>query len=226
MQRTVADVMSGSVVAVRPAGGFKEIVTLMRQHNVSAVPVVDTSDQVIGIVSEADLLLKEIPVEESATASLLATGRRGERARAAGVTAADLMTSPVATIRGSAPVTDAARLMHDQRIKRLPVVDPDGRLIGIVSRIDVLSVFDRPDGQLRDELRDDVIRGRFRLDPAAFDVEVSSGIVTVSGLVSRRETAMRLLDAIQHSDGVVDVRNQLSYPREDQPEPTAARRWQ
>jgi CBS domain-containing protein len=222
MNSTVANVMSGGIAAVRPAAGFKEIVTLMRQHNVSAVPVVDSSDHVIGIVSEADLLLKEVPVDESATASLLATGRRGERARAAGTTAADLMTPSVTKIRGNAPVTEAARLMHDQRIKRLPVVDRDGKLIGIVSRVDVLSVYDRPDEQIRDEISTGVIAGEFRLDPAFFDVVVSSRIVTVSGPVKRHEIAMRLLDAIRHSDGVVDVRDHLSYPRNDQRDPAAA----
>ncbi len=212
MHRTVANVMSGGVAAVRPTAGFKELVTLMRQHNVSAVPVVDTSDRVIGIVSEADLLLKEVPVDESATASILATGRRGERARAAGITAAELMTSPVAKIRDNAPVTEAARLMHDQRIKRLPVVDPDGRLIGVVSRVDVLSVFDRPDQEIRDEISTGIIGGEFGLDPSTFDVAVDSGIVTVSGRMNRRETAMGLLDAIRHNDGVVDVQDHLSYP--------------
>lgn len=212
MHSTVADVMSGSVIAVRPAAGFKEIVTLMRQHNVSAVPVVDTGRQVIGIVSEADLLLKEVPADGSPMMSILATGRRGERARAAGVTAADLMTSPVMTIREAAPVTEAARLMHDWRVKRLPVIDGDGKLTGIVSRIDVLSVFDRPDERIRDEISKGVIAREVGLDPDAVEVAVSSGIVTVTGRVNQRETAMRLLEAIRHSDGVVDVRDRLSYP--------------
>lgn len=223
MQSTVRDVMSGAVVAVRPAAGFKEIVTLMRQHNVSAVPVVDTDHHVIGIVSEADLLLKEIPADESQSASLLATGRRGEYARAAAVTAADLMTTPAATIRETAPVTEAARLMHDRRVKRLPVVDGDGKLIGIVSRVDVLSVFDRPDEQIRAEISTGVIAGQFGLDPGAVEVTVSSGIVTVSGPVNRRETAMRLLEAIRHSDGVVAVRDRLDYPRDEQAQAAPAR---
>ena len=223
MNRTVADVMSGSVVAVRPAAGFKEIVTLMRQQNVSAVPVVDRPGHIIGIVSEADLLLKELPVEESQTASILATGRRGERARAAGVTAGDLMTPAVVKIRKDAPVTEAAQLMHDQRVKRLPVVDRDGKLIGVVSRVDVLSVFDRPDEQIRDEIANGIISGKFRFDPGALDVDVSSGIVTVSGPVKRRDTAAQLLEAIRHSDGVVDVRDRFSYPREGQPASATAR---
>lgn len=217
MPKTVADVMSGSVVAVRPTAGFKEIVTLMRQHNVSAVPVVDPPGHLIGIVSEADLLLKEVPVTGSPVASILATGRRGEHARAAGVTAAEVMTSAVVTIRKDAPVTEAARLMHDQRVKRLPVVEGDGHLVGIVSRVDLLSVFDRPDHQVRDQIRTDVIAGEFKLDPGAFDVTVRSGIVTVGGPVDTRETAMRLLDAIRHSDGVVDLRDRLSYPGGNEP---------
>lgn len=225
MHSTVRDVMSGSVVAVRPAAGFKEIVRLMRQHNVSAVPVVDTDSNVIGIVSEADLLLKEVPADDPAVAatSLLATGRRGELARAAAATAADLMTSSVANIRDNAPVTEAARLMHDRRVKRLPVVDRDGRLIGIVSRIDVLSVFDRPDDQINAEITTEVISREFGLDPAAFEVTVSSGIVTISGPVRDRDTARRLLETIRHSEGVVAVRDRLTYPQSGEADAATAR---
>lgn len=220
MSSRVREIMSGSVVAVRPTAGFKEIVTLMRKHRVSAVPVVDADDHVIGIVSEADLLLKEVSADRSprAAMSIFATGRRGERARAAAVTAGDLMTWSVATIRDDAPVTEAARLMHTRRVKRLPVVDRDGTLIGIVSRVDVLSVFDRPDEQIRAEVTKDVIAGEFGLGPEAFDVTVGSGIVTISGSVPRPDTARRLLEAIRCTEGVVGVRDRLSYPRQDQPQ--------
>lgn len=110
--------------------------------------------------------------------------------------------------------------MHTHRVKRLPVVDLDGKLVGVVSRIDVLSVFDRPDEQIRDGVSKGVIARGLGLDSAldavGVEVTVSSGIVTVTGSVTRRETAMRLLEAIRHSDGVVGVRDRLSYPRDDQ----------
>ncbi len=108
----------------------------------------------------------------------------------------------------------AARRMHDRRVKRLLVVDDDaGRLAGIVSRVDVLSVFDRPDDEIRDEVVKEIIAGEFVLDPNAFDVTVRSGIVTVTGQVENRAIAPLLIAAIRHAEGVVGVRNRLSFPQ-------------
>jgi CBS-domain-containing membrane protein len=99
-------------------------------------------------------------------------------------------------------------------VKRLPVVEDDGRLVGIVSRVDVLSVFERPDEQIRDDVIKKVIAGEFALSPLAFEVTVRTGIVTITGEVERRAIAPDLIDAIRHTEGVVDVRDRISYPRE------------
>ncbi len=219
MNSSVKDVMTTTVVAVRETAGYKHIVSAMRRHAVSAFPVLDADDHVIGVISEADLLLKEIGPEPftGPAASVLATGRRGERAKAAGLTAAELMTRPAVTIGSDASVADAAKLMYARRVRRLPVVEDDGRLVGIVSRVDVLSVFDRPDSQIRDEVMKKVIAGEFALDPHAFDVTVKSGIVTITSHVERPAIAPELVEVIRHVEGVVDVRDRISYPTESPP---------
>jgi len=119
----------------------KDIVLVLRELHVSAFPVLDEAGHVVGVVSEADLLLKEAG-QEALGGYLLSSGRRGGRAKAAGLTAAELMTTPAVTIRPDDSLADAARLMHDRHVKRLPVVDQAGRLVGIVSQVDLLGVFD------------------------------------------------------------------------------------
>jgi CBS-domain-containing membrane protein len=212
MTTTVTDIMSSVVVAVREQACYKEIVTAMRRRHVSGLPVLDESDQVIGLVSEADLLLKDAFPD-----AIHKPGRspwRGKKLTKAGaVTAAELMTAPAVTIRPDATVQDAARTMHLRRVKRLPVVDEAGRLIGIVSRTDVLSVFDRPDELILAEIVGGVVAGEFAFDPAEFDVLVQSGIVTIAGPVARRNVALSLVDAIRHVGGVISVRDRLSYSR-------------
>ncbi len=222
MKSSVRDVMTRNVAAVRETAGYKSIVTAMRRRRVSALPVLDTADHVVGVVSEADLLFKEVGPEPFAGPgkSVLASGRRGEQAKAAAVTAAGLMSTPAIAIGPGASVADAARLMCARRVKRLPVIGDDGRLAGIVSRVDVLSVFDRPDEQIRDDVIKKIIAGEFALNPFAFDVTVRSGIVTITGQVERRAIAADLIDAIRHAEGVVDVRDRTSYPPEHRQAPS------
>ena len=182
MGSRVKDVMTTDVVSVPESAEYKDIVSVVRELRVSAFPVLDVSGHLVGVVSEADLLLKEAG-QEALGGSLISSGRRGEQAKAAGVTAAELMTSPAVTIGPEDSVADAARRMHDRHVKRLPVVDHAGRLVGIVSRVDLLSVFDRPDSEIRATVRKDIIARDFALDPDSFDVQVASGIVTITGQV-------------------------------------------
>jgi len=216
MDSHVKDVMTRDVVSVRGTAEYKDILAVMRELHVSAFPVLDAADHVVGVVSEEDLLLKECG-QEALAGYLIVSGRRGEHAKAAGVTAAELMSKPPVTIGPEDTVAGAARLMHDRRVKRLPVVDDAGRLVGIVSRVDVLSVFDRPDDEIRDQVIKDNVEAEFALDPDALDVTVSSGIVTVTGRVESRTLAPALIEAIRHAEGVVDVRDRLSIPRRTKP---------
>ena len=158
MSATVRDVMTTRVVAVRRDATFKEMAAMLRRSRISAFPVVDDARRVIGVVSEADLLVKE-PVQAEGTSVLAALRHFKEEDKAAGITAGELMTSPAVTVGPDAAVEEAARLMYDRRVKRLPVVTPAGLLVGIISRADVLSVFDRPDQQIRDEVTRQVLPG-------------------------------------------------------------------
>ena len=215
MNSTVKDVMTTSVVAIGESANYKDIIIAMIARRVSACPVLDVTGRVVGVVSEADLLLKELGPEhfDGPGASLRASGRRGERAKANGMTAAELMSSPAVTISPAASVAEAARLMHQYGVKRLPVVDADGQLAGIVSRLDVLSVFTRPDDQIRDDVMQ-VIVGEFALNPDTFGVTVASGVVTVTGQFGSRAVVLQLRDAIRYVEGVVGVRNRARYPSE------------
>ena len=211
MGSRVKDVMTTDVVSVPENAEYKDIVSVVRELRVSAFPVLDAAGHLVGVVSEADLLLKEAG-QEALGGSLISSGRRGEQAKAAGVTAAELMTTPAVTIGPEDSVVDAARLMHDRHVKRLPVVDQAGRLVGIVSRVDLLSVFDRPDSEIRAAVRKDIIAREFALDPDSFDVQVTSGIVTITGQVENQAVAQHLLGALRHAEGVVGVRSRLRFP--------------
>jgi CBS domain-containing protein len=205
--------MTTKVVAVRENASYKEILSVMTGYRISACPVLDAAGHVIGVVSEADLLAKEIgPEPFSGPGRLLrSSGRRGERTKAAALTASELMSTPPITISPDASVTEAARRMHEYGVKRLPVVSEAGQLAGIVSRIDVLSVFTRPDGQIRDEVIHEVIAGRFRLDPEAFKVTVTSGVVTVTGQAGSPAIASGLVSAIRQVEGVIDVWDKIGF---------------
>ena len=210
MGSTVKDVMTTQVVAVRKAASFKEMAVKMRDSRIGAFPVLDDGGRVIGVVSAADMLNKEadLATGPEPLSSLL---RFGDREKAAGVTAAELMTSPAVTIGPDAPVAEAARLMRDRRVKRLPVVNATGHLIGVISRADVLSIFTRPDEQIRHEVIEEVIRNGALVRPQGFTVTVHDGIVTLAGRPENDGAGRDLIEAVQHIEGVVSVRDELSY---------------
>jgi CBS domain-containing protein len=151
MKIAVKDVMTSRVVWVTQDVPYKEMAAALRENRVSAFPVLDDEGKVIGVVSEADLLTKEALDGGYDGMPGMITGllRRQQQGKARGTTAADLMTHPAVTISPDAAVEDAARFMYRNKIKRLPVVDSDGHLIGIIGRADVLSVFDRSDHEIR-----------------------------------------------------------------------------
>lgn len=210
MSTTVADVMTTRVVAVRTDATFKEMAAILRASRISAFPVIDHAGKVIGVVSEADLLVRE--AGQAGRPGLVSVLRhRQERRKVVGVTAGDLMTWPAVTISPGEPVEKAARLMFDRRVKRLPVVNGTGCLVGILSRADVLSVFSRADDEIRREVTDKVILGTFVADPQSFAVTVRDGIVTVSGQPETDQAGHDIVAGARHVDGVVAVRDRLSY---------------
>jgi CBS domain-containing protein len=223
MGSTVKDVMSTHVIAVSPGAPYKEMAAMLHGQRVSAFPVIDEDKKVIGVVSETDMLAKEALEGTVPRTTQLSLTTQGMRSRVNAVTAADLMTKPAVTIGPDEPVTRAARLMFDQRVKRLPVTSDDGTLIGILSRSDVLSVYSRPDAQIRHQVTQDLILGTLRCDPERFTVTVKSGIVTIEGAPETSRAGHDIIDAVRHMEGVVFVRDRLSYPDDSPYHPRVAR---
>jgi CBS domain-containing protein len=211
MNATVKDVMSTHIVAVRKHATYKEMATRLREMHVSAFPVLDDEDKVIGVVSESDLLAKEA-LGDRIPGVFGGMMRSREQAKAEGITAGDLMTAPPVTASPDDTVAHAARLMYGRRVKRLPVVDGDGRLVGIVTRSDVLSVYNKADDDIRRDITDNVILNEFLCDPARFTVTVKDGIVTLEGTPETAAVGHDIVDAAKHADGVVAVRDRLTYP--------------
>ena len=193
MKTAVKDVMTTRVIWVKKDATFREMAAALREYRVSAFPVVDDDRKVIGVVSEADMLTKEALDDEPGMISGILHHR--DQVKARGVTAGDLMTAAVVAVRPEDTVEHAAKLMYDRRVKRLPVTDADGRLVGIISRADVLSVFDRTDAAIRHEITHDVLLGEFLADPARFQVTVKDGIVTLAGRARDQETGHAIVAA-------------------------------
>ena len=216
MRSLVKDLMTTPVVTVEPTTPFKEIVARLTQHKVSALPVVDDDGLVLGVVSEADLLLKEAHPDPDADLPLIWTRRRrAEHDKAAAAAARDLMTVAVVWIPPEATVAEAARRMHAAGVKRLPVVDQRGRLVGIISRADLLKVFNRPDLAIRREIIEDVVVGEFMMDPGRFFIRVHDGVVVLEGRVEHRSLLPLLVRAVHSVEGVVRVENRLAYDLDD-----------
>ena len=216
-KHTVAEVMTRDVVSVRASTGYKEIVETLANHSVSAVPVVDEAGRVLGVVSEADLLYKtEYADQPHPSARLWERKRvRAARGKAAADTAEALMTAPAVSIGPRAKVGAAARLMDVESVKRLPVVDEQGQLVGIVSRADVLRLYLREDGDIAREIRDEVFLHSLWIDPREISIEVAQGVVTLGGTLDRYSTVDIVVELVQSVAGVVDVVNHLTYHVDD-----------
>ena len=210
MKSAVKDVMTTRVIWVNKDATFREIAVALREYRVSAFPVVDGDRKVIGVVSEADMLNKEALIDEPGLLGGIL--HRRDQAKARGITAGDLMTTAVVAVRPQDTAEHAARLMYDRRVKRLPVTDENGRLVGIISRADVLSVFDRTDHDIYQEITDEVILGGFLANPSAFQVTVKDGIVTLAGRPETNEAGHDIVRRVRHVQGVVAVRDRLNYP--------------
>lgn len=193
-----------------PATDLKDVARLLAERRISGVPVVDEGGELLGVVSEGDIVRVEAGEELSGGfLSWLLAGRRP--ARLEGHTAADAMTAPVITARPGQDVAEAARVMTERGVNRLPVVDREGSLVGIVTRADLVRAFVRSDEQIERELREDVILGTMWIDPAPLSVAVSGGEVTVGGEVPSRADAELLEHFASRVPGVVAVRSELRW---------------
>ena len=214
MNAVVEEIMSAYPVSARVTSSFKELAAGLRQFGISGFPVLDDDGKVVGVVSEADLLAQEVldgrAHSTRGTISRLVHGRQS--AHVEGITAGDLMTSPAVTVTPGETVSRAARLMYDRGLRRLPVVDAEGRLAGIVSRADVLAVFDRPDEEIRLEIVGQVLP---RLsEPSWYAVVVMKGIVTLEGSPETAKIGHAVVAQVRRVPGVVAVRDRLVHPSE------------
>ena len=215
MCRTVENVMTRDVVCVNKDTGYKDMVKLLAARRVSAMPVVDDGRHVLGVVSEADLLLKQEKPARPGIRLLSTRRRRRERAKAMATVAAALMSQPAITISTQATLTEAARRLHAAGVKRLPVVDAVGRLVGIISRVDLLKMFLRSDEALHREIVEDIILGDLLMGPNRFDVHVEDGVVVLQGRCERRSLIPTVVRAVADVEGVVRVENRLGYDVDD-----------
>jgi CBS domain-containing protein len=216
---TVEDVMTTSVISVREDTPLKDVAGLLVEQGISGVPVIDAAGSVVGVVSEADFVLKEIGSEGLAHRRL---GRlRGEsnesrrqRSKRAATTAAEAMTAPAITIGRHEPVSQAARVMTERGINRLLVID-DGALVGLVSRADLVRAYVRSDQELVETIREEVLHRLMWLDPAGFAVDVRAGVATVTGHVEQRSTAEMVGTAVAMVPGIIDVHASVSWSMDD-----------
>jgi CBS-domain-containing membrane protein len=226
MHMKVRDVMSRQVVSVNGSTPFRDVAEVLYTHAVSAVPVVDGEGHVLGVVSEADLLHKEEfreqfygegyrpPLRVRLRERICSPG--GDAAtKARGETAAQLMTAPAITARPYTSAVSAARLMSEHGVKRLPVVDDEGRLEGVVSRTDLLKTLVRSDEEVAREIRDDIVEGALWADTSHVHVSVADAVVTLSGTMPRRGDVLTLVRMTERVNGVIDVVDRLSWERDD-----------
>ncbi|MFF0777968.1 CBS domain-containing protein [Streptomyces sp. NPDC003720] len=200
----VNDVMTRAVVAVGRKAPFKDIVERMEQWKVSALPVLEGDSRVIGVVSEADLLPKE-EFRDSDPDRRTQLRRLPDLAKAGAVTADEVMSTPAVTVHADATLAEAARIMAMRRVKRLPVVNTEGVLEGVVSRSDLLKVFLRPDGDLADEIRRDVVDVLFPAPAEPVHITVSDGVATLTGRVTDAARIPLAVGMVRAVEGVVGV---------------------
>jgi CBS domain-containing protein len=213
----VAELMTPDVITVRPETSLKDVATTLAEHRVSGVPVVNERGTVLGVVSEADILVKERGPESlrGGFVGRLRGAGTADSERLAARTAAEAMSSPPTTIGPGRDVSEAARLMLEQGVKRLPVVDPIGKLLGIVTRSDLVRAFARSDEAIEEEIREGVVKGTLWLEDDAVDVAVARGEVTLSGEVQRRIEAELLPEFVRRVPGVVGVESTLTWRFDD-----------
>lgn len=208
----VADLMTVDVLSVRPETSLKDVARILSTCGISGLPVVDGEERVVGVISEADILAKERrPRRESLLRRL--RGERGDGAKSSARTAGEAMSAPAITIGPRRWVDAAAALMLDRGIKRLPVVDDDGRLVGIVTRADLVTAFVSSDERIAHEIREVILRRELWLDPEAFELTVREGEVELAGATDSAHLQELLEQRIRLVPGVVSFAVRVAVAR-------------
>jgi CBS-domain-containing membrane protein len=208
----VGDVMTRNVIVVDEDASFKHVAETLAHNRVSAVPVVDGAGRVVGIVSESDLLAKVAAGGElKAKLGSGFTERRHLQRKAHGETAAGLMSSPAITALPTDDVVDAARVAAKAHIRRLPVVDASERIVGIVTRSDLLRAFLSDDRTLESYVNKVVLAEQFLLSPTSITADVHDGVVTLRGRLDSEQVLGSLEDVLRSVAGVVAVHSELAF---------------
>jgi CBS domain-containing protein len=208
----VKDVMGKVAIAARMDASFADLVDIMQRFNVGAVTVIDADRRPVGMVSEDDILLKATTA--SGKRVIVGHRKRAEHRKAEGMTAHEIMTTPAITVTGETSVSDAARLMHEKRIKQLPVIDSvTGRIAGTVHQGDLLKVFNRPAADITSEIEGVV--GRLDVDLTELRITVEAGVVRLRGWIPWHSQLLPLLNAVRGVDGVVEVKADLAFLFDD-----------
>ena len=217
----VRDVMTTNLFTVPPDMPLKEVATRMLEYGISGLPVVDDEQNVVGVLSETDILYKETtaPKRDGLVDWLIHYGEDPPAAKLNARTARQAMTTPAVTITPRRSVADAAELMLEVGIDRLPVVEA-GELVGIVTRADLVRAFTRGDEEVEREIKEDVLLATLWMNPADVRIHVKDGYVTLEGSVEDEGVAEQILHFAQRVPGVVVVEARLTWP--DTPAPRAA----
>jgi CBS domain-containing protein len=214
----VTEVMSRPAITIGPDAPLADVARLLTDRAISGVPVVDDAGRCLGVLSETDLLVKQMsrPLSRRMPIEWIIGEHHDadELRRRSATTAREAMSQPPITIGADRPVREAASIMVDRDINRLPVVE-DGRVIGIVTRADLVRAYLRLDDEIVAAVGDDVLRRTMWLDPTRFTIDVRGGIVRIGGRVDRRSTARILEKLIGLVDGVVAVHSDLVWELDD-----------
>lgn len=212
----IHEIMQRDVVTVAPETSLKDVAGLLVERRISGLPVCAEDGRVVGVISEADIVQKEQTDDFASNALLghLLDQAYGDGIRFAARTAGGAMTAPAVTIRSSDDVAQAAHLMVTRRVNRLPVVD-GARLVGIVTRSDLVRAFYRDDAAILHEIEDDVLRSMLWIDPATLDITVEDGLVELDGRVDTKTIAEIIRACVRRVPGVVDVESRLTWRVDD-----------
>ncbi len=210
-------VMTEDPITVGPETPLKDVAHVLVEHGVSGLPVVGAEGEVLGVISEADLLVKEAPAEvRSPFAWLLLKAADVEsRAKLAARTAGEAMSSPAVCVQPEQTVYEAARKMMESGVKRLPVIDEDGRIVGIVTRADLMRAFTRSDDELRREIEQDLVLDTLWIPPGRVSVRVRQGDVTLEGRLDTETDAELLPKLVARVPGVISVSSDLEWIGEE-----------
>jgi CBS domain-containing protein len=218
--QTVEQVMTRDVITVTTDTPVGEVARILVEHSISGLPVVDADGRVVGVVSEGDVLVREAghaPPSRRPLARFFGPGREARVAqeKVEAETAGELMTSPAMTLEPFRTLRAAAEIMTAHKVNRLPVVDEDGKLLGIVSRADLVRAFVLTDEELVESIRMDLLGRTLWLDPDKFTITVDHGAAKISGEVQKRSTAELIDRFLAILPGVVSAETDIIWTEDD-----------